>query len=153
MRILAIDPGVSKLGWVLARGRDLEDCGYLDLPGGNYWVRLAALHSWVMGAVRLWSPDIVACERPFVGPNPDTAIKLGTTLGVIFSAAVGGEASWMVVWPSQVRATGYHKEARDEAAAVAGWPFEDITADVADAIGVWQYVLARLAEMAASREA
>ena len=82
IRILGIDPGLSKMGWgvvdVDGPGFSLVEYGSLktstDLPHSQ---RLLEVHQEVCRAISKHSPDIAAVEEIFHGKNPRSALLAG----------------------------------------------------------------------------
>ena len=87
MRILGIDPGLTKMGWGLieSRGSTLSfvDSGLIrtntKLP---LYARLAEIDAKLSEIVHNYQPDTAAIEETFVNKNPASALKLGVARGV-----------------------------------------------------------------------
>ena len=87
MRILGIDPGLTKMGWGLieSRGSTLSfvDSGLIrtnaKLP---LYARLAEIDAKLSEIVHNYQPDTAAIEETFVNKNPASALKLGMARGV-----------------------------------------------------------------------
>ena len=87
MRILGIDPGLTKMGWGLieSRGSALSfvDSGLIrtnaKLP---LYARLAEIDAKLSEIVHNYQPDTAAIEETFVNKNPASALKLGMARGV-----------------------------------------------------------------------
>ena len=87
MRILGIDPGLTKMGWGLieSRGSTLSfvDSGLIrtntKLP---LYARLAEIDAKLSEIVHNYQPDTAAIEETFVNKNHASALKLGMARGV-----------------------------------------------------------------------
>ena len=78
MRVLGIDPGLTRCGWGVVDGRPgarptaigvgvLRTSAELDLE-----LRLLELHTEITGLLRLHRPDVIATERVFTQNNKGT---------------------------------------------------------------------------------
>lgn len=148
--ILALDQSTRLVGWCVAQGNlylasgchDLDDNGKRDA-----WYRLARLRDWLAQMMETYDPDVVIVERPTGDHgNVGTSVKLGAALGVTFAMADERRIPMIEVYPSQVKATGYHKGALMHAALLA--EKGEVGEDEADALGVWQAGLIAMRERA-----
>jgi len=143
-RILALDlstggghgKNASRPGWCLATGHEYQGSGIFEPAGERAPDRIAAIGAWLEGMMNAHRPDWVAVEEPKGDHgNRYTDRWLGIVVGVALEAARRAGASFFLVEPSRVKATGCHKGALVEAAAYVGE--DEVTGDQADAIGVW----------------
>ncbi len=82
LRVLGIDPGLSKMGWgvieVAGPGFALVEYGSLktstDQPHAE---RLLAVHEEVAAAIKRYQPHLAAVEEVFHGKNPRSALLAG----------------------------------------------------------------------------
>jgi len=110
MRVLGIDPGLTRCGWGVVDGApggrpQAVGVGVVrsspDLP---LEVRLLELHSEITVLVRRHRPEVVAVERVFQQNNRGTA--LGTAQAAAMAALAAAQAGLPVAWhtPSEVKA-------------------------------------------------
>ena len=110
MRVLGIDPGLTRCGWGVVDGRPgarpvavgvgvIRTMAELDLE-----LRLLELHTAVTALVREHRPDVVAIERVFTQNNKGTAMGTAQAAGV--AALAAAQADRPVAWhtPSEVKA-------------------------------------------------
>ena len=110
MRVLGIDPGLTRCGWGVVDGRPgarptalgvgvIRTLAELDLE-----LRLLELHTAVTALLREHRPDVVAVERVFTQNNKGTAIGTAQAAGV--AALAAAQADRPVAWhtPSEVKA-------------------------------------------------
>src|ERR1700710_632276 len=110
MRVLGIDPGLTRCGWGVVDGRPgarptaigvgvIRTMAELDLE-----LRLLEVHSAVTALLREHRPDVVAIERGFTQNNKGTARGPAQAAGVAPPAAA--RAARPVAWhpPSEVKA-------------------------------------------------
>jgi len=110
MRVLGIDPGLTRCGWGVVDGRPgarptaigvgvIRTMAELDLE-----LRLLELHTAVTALLREHRPDVVAIERVFTQNNKGTAMGTAQAAGVAALAAAQGDRP--VAWhtPSEVKA-------------------------------------------------
>ncbi len=110
MRVLGIDPGLTRCGWGVVDGRPgartvavgvgvVRSSAELALE-----LRLLELHSEITALVREHRPDVVAVERVFLQNNKGTATGTAQAAGI--AALVAAQASLPVAWhtPSEVKA-------------------------------------------------
>jgi crossover junction endodeoxyribonuclease RuvC len=108
MRVLGIDPGLTRCGWGVVDGRPgarptavgvgvLRTMAELDLE-----LRLLELHTAAL--LRVHRPDVVAIERVFTQNNKGTATGTAQAAGV--AALAAAQADLPVAWhtPSEVKA-------------------------------------------------
>jgi crossover junction endodeoxyribonuclease RuvC len=110
MRVLGIDPGLTRCGWGIVDGRPgarptavgvgvIRSSAELDLE-----LRLLELHTQVTALLREHRPDVVAIERVFTQNNKGTATGTAQAAGV--AALAAAQADRPVAWhtPSEVKA-------------------------------------------------
>src|SRR3954468_17818667 len=110
MRVLGIDPGLTRCGWGVVDGRPgarptavgvgvIRSSAELDLE-----LRLLELHTQVTALLREHRPDVVAIERVFTQNNKGTAMGTAQAAGV--AALAAAQADRPVAWhtPSEVKA-------------------------------------------------
>ncbi|MGY1634197.1 crossover junction endodeoxyribonuclease RuvC [Geodermatophilus sp. SYSU D01186] len=110
MRVLGIDPGLTRCGWGVVDGRPgarpvavgvgvVRTAAELDLE-----LRLLELHTAVTALLREHRPDVVAIERVFTQNNKGTATGTAQAAGV--AALAAAQADRPVAWhtPSEVKA-------------------------------------------------
>ena len=110
MRVLGIDPGLTRCGWGVVDGRPgarptavgvgvIRTMAELDLE-----LRLLELHTAVTALLREHRPDVVAIERVFTQNNKGTATGTAQAAGV--AALAAAQADRPVAWhtPSEVKA-------------------------------------------------
>lgn len=83
MKIMGVDPGTIKTGWGLidyvdGEFREPSLCGVISAPSAwRISQRLMRIYSNLDAIVEEHQPDVIAVETPFVGPNPQTAMRIG----------------------------------------------------------------------------
>ena len=87
MKILGIDPGLSKCGWgiIESEGNRLKfiACGLIKTKTTDpLATRLAHIHEQIADVIKNHNPDQAAVEETFVNKNPASALKLGQARGV-----------------------------------------------------------------------
>jgi len=93
IRILALDPSLSCIGWALMEyapdwRRDwVTSYGVVQPCGDTLDDKLAEIGGHAERLLRGSNPDILAVEMPVVYRNPATTVKLAQALGVIRWAA------------------------------------------------------------------
>jgi crossover junction endodeoxyribonuclease RuvC len=110
MRVLGIDPGLTRCGWGVVEGRPgarptalgvgvIRTMAELDLE-----LRLLELHTAVTALLREHRPDVVAIERVFTQNKKGTAMGTAQAAGV--AALAAAQADRPVAWhtPSEVKA-------------------------------------------------
>src|SRR3982750_854468 len=110
MRVLGIDPGLTRCGWGVVDGRPgarpaavgvgvIRSSAELELE-----LRLLELHTAVTALLREHRPDVVAIERVFTQNNKGTATGTAQAAGV--AALAAAQADRPVAWhtPSEVKA-------------------------------------------------
>lgn len=147
MRVLGVDPGLTRCGIgvvdgppgrpVAVAGEVVRTARVLPLER-----RLMALCDEVAEALRLHSPDVVACERVLFSANARTAMGVGQAAGVVLLAA--GRAGLPVASysPNEVKRVVAGHGAADKGAvarmvaAQLGLGAVPSSPDVADALAV-----------------
>ncbi len=148
MRVLGIDPGLTRCGWGVVDGRPgmrptavgvgvLRTMAELDLE-----LRLLELHTAVTALLREHRPDVVAIERVFTQNNKGTAMGTAQAAGV--AALAAAQADRPVAWhtPSEVKAaiSGSGRADKDQVALmvtrVLGLVSAPKPADAADALAL-----------------
>lgn len=91
MKILGIDPGLTKTGWgiINIEGSRLSYMGSGLIKSNvvdDLSARLAFLHTELSKVIDAWQPGAAAVEETFVNCNPASALKLGQARGVCLAA-------------------------------------------------------------------
>lgn len=147
MRVLGVDPGLSRCGLAVVdgpRGRPVAvRAGVVRTPAGDPVAeRLAALHREVAGLVATAAPDVVAVERVFFSANVRTAMGVGQAAGVVLLAAAQAGVLVVEYTPTQVKAVVTGDGAADKAqvaymvAAALRLPEPPRPSDAADALAL-----------------
>ena len=150
--LFSLDMSTTVAGWCLAQGERYINSGEHRAKGRDVGERLKDLCDLLRASLALHDPDIVAFEEPtaFRG-NPVAHLRLGEAMGVARMVSMGFDIHFLPINTMKVKATGYHKGTRFEAAALV--EKESVTSDEADAIGVWQAALKILREEALLEQA
>ena len=146
MRVLGIDPGLTRAGWGVveeAGGRlRAVDHGTIRASGDDVPAQLVALRARLADVVARTRPDEVAMERMFVTRNQRTAIRVGQASGVILLTAAEAGIPITEYGPLQVKqaVVGVGSASKDQVTfmvrrllALAEKPD---TADAADALAL-----------------
>ena len=110
MRVLGIDPGLTRCGWGVVEGRPGARPTALGVgvvrgsPELDLELRLLEVHSAVAALIREHRPAAVAIERVFTQNNKGTATGTAQAAGV--AALAAAQADRPVAWhtPSEVKA-------------------------------------------------
>lgn len=108
LRIIGIDPGVSRTGYAVLERRDGEslalEVGVIEttkaLPLAK---RLAELRSHLAEVLAMWRPEAAAVERVFFNANVKTAMATGQASGVILECASEHGLEVFDYTPSEVK--------------------------------------------------
>lgn len=138
MKILALDPSSTHIGYCIAAGDEYVASGVF-VPKGQADGRLAQIVDWALHKITIYEPEIVVLEEPAANnahKNPKTDRLLARVGGAIEAVALLNGVQVERVWPSQVRASGVSKDGLWAALRITGK--KKVGPDEADAIGVWQ---------------
>lgn len=92
VRILGLDPGLSRMGWgvIDSAGTKLTHVAHgviVTKPAECLGLRLLALHTEVTRIIAELRPQAIAVEMAFVAKDPSAALKLGHARAVALLAA------------------------------------------------------------------
>lgn len=145
---LAIDAGSEWAGYCIGRGGLLLDSGTEDIANytrraerdpSSVWARVACFGAFATSLAYNCRPDFIIMELPMGDHNNrHTDRVMGALLGSLIEVARVADAKRVQCTPQEVKRTGYHKGAKRDAALLAGVPLELMSADRADALGLWQ---------------
>jgi Holliday junction resolvasome RuvABC endonuclease subunit len=139
--ILALDASTKKVGWCFARNNKYVGSGTFKPEGKDAWGRIAQIGMWVYAHCESLEPGVVAVEEPTGGHgNARTDRLLGGVVGAIRLACKLRAVPFVLINAMKVKATEFDKNHRREAALLAGK--DEVGGDEADAIGVWQALIA-----------
>lgn len=88
MKILGIDPGLTKTGWGLISCAN-NNLSFIDSgtiytnPKQPLYQRIAHIHQNIVQVVDLHQPNQAAIEETFINNNPLSSLKLGHARGAI----------------------------------------------------------------------
>lgn len=108
MKILGIDPGTIVMGYGVIESEDDEfspvDFGAIKvsehLPIGE---RLNRLYHELLKVIKLYKPDAVAVETPFVAKNVRTALAIGRAQAIAILAATEKHVPFYEYSPAQIK--------------------------------------------------
>ncbi|NTU61673.1 MAG: crossover junction endodeoxyribonuclease RuvC, partial [Caldiserica bacterium] len=88
MRILAVDPGLARVGWAVLENQGqsikLICCGLIETPAGeNIPHRLCIIHEKLIDIAKTHQVEQMAVEELFFAKNTTTAIVVAQARGVI----------------------------------------------------------------------
>ena len=146
MRVLGIDPGLTRAGWGVVEevGGRLRaiDHGTIRADGNDIPAQLAALRARLAGVIAQNEPEEMAMERLFVTRNQRTAIRVGQASGVILLAAAEAGLPVTEYGPLQVKqaVVGVGNATKDQVTFMVrrllGLAEKPDTADAADALAL-----------------
>lgn len=150
MRILALDPSSTHVGWCFGIDQDIRTSGCFDPPDKTPLTRLRSIWAWADETIAQVKPEILAYEEPAGNHgNRKTDRLLANVTGVILAAGFRhGIYRVSRIFPMQVKATKAYKGGPDNlgprriAAAAVGKRM--VGPDEADAIGVYLATLHKL---------
>ena len=92
MRILAVDPGLARVGWAVldSQGQSIKlvECGLIETPaGGDVPHRLCIIHEKLLEIAKTHNASQMAVEELFFAKNTTTAIVVAQARGVILMVA------------------------------------------------------------------
>lgn len=141
MRILALDPSSTNVGFCLASGTKYLTSGNFA-PQGQPDERVSQIVGFIRGEVIAFKPDVVVMEEP-AGDHGNRKIdRLLARVGGAIEAVALLEGCQRIarVFPKSVKSTKCCKDNLAYAAGIAG---KVVGPDEADAIGVWLAWLAK----------
>lgn len=110
MRILAVDPGLTRCGVGIIDAHAGRQVSFVDVfvvqtpPTDALSNRLFALHTAIEDAIGRYSPDRIALERVFAQHNLRTVMGTAQASGVVLSLAGAHQLPVALHTPSEVKA-------------------------------------------------
>ena len=109
MRVLGVDPGLSRCGVGIVEGTGRRPCavsaGIITTPAdAPVSRRLHQLHEELTALITRVRPDAVAVERVFFNTNVRTAMSVGQAAGIVMLAAEQAGLPITEYTPTQVKA-------------------------------------------------
>ena len=111
MRVLGIDPGLTRCGYAVVDGRGpgaatAVTMGVIRTPAADELpFRLAALRDELVGLIREFRPDVVSVERIFFQTNVRTAMSVGQASGLALCEAAAAGCVVVQYTPNEVKNT------------------------------------------------
>lgn len=107
MTVLAIDPGLERVGWavVVRQGSTLSAPAYglLTTPRVELPERLRLVHAGVNDLLEEHQPNALATERLLFTKNQTTAMDVAKSLGCVLLACAGRELPWAEYSPPEIK--------------------------------------------------
>ena len=108
MKILGIDPGTRIMGYGIINAEDDDitavDYGILvPTKTDNASERLHDLHQGVLEIIRLYHPEAVAVEQPFIAKNVRSAMAIGRAQAIALLAAADEKTPAFEYTPTQIK--------------------------------------------------
>lgn len=111
MRVLGIDPGLTRCGYAVVDGRGpgpahAVTLGVIRTPATDELpYRLATLRDELVGLIREFEPDVVSVERVFFQTNVRTAMSVGQASGLALCEAAAAGCVVVQYTPNEVKNT------------------------------------------------
>lgn len=108
--ILGIDPGITQgnpTGWVILEGKQdkIVSLGEIAFPDRLDWTdRIQRIGERLQGEAKRSSIKLIGIESPWVGKDPQVALKLGAQLGSVLQIARTIKAKVYIVQPAEAEA-------------------------------------------------
>ena len=109
LRVLGIDPGLTRCGYAVVDGRGPGAAQAVSLgvirtpPGDPLPQRLAALRVEIVALLTEFSPHVVAVEQVFFQVNVRTAMSVGQASGLALCEAAAAGCEVVQYTPNQVK--------------------------------------------------
>jgi len=109
LRVLGIDPGLTRCGYAVVDGRAAAAAAAVSLgvirtpPSDPLPQRLAALRRELASLISEFTPDVVAVEQVFFQVNVRTAMSVGQASGLALAEAAGAGCEVVQYTPNQVK--------------------------------------------------
>ena len=124
LRVLGIDPGLTRCGYAVVDGRGPGAAVAVSLgvirtpPTDELPYRLAALRTELVGLLVEFRPDVVAVERVFFQVNVRTAMSVGQASGLALCEAAAAGCEVVQYTPNEVKGAvaGYGSAGREQVA-------------------------------------
>jgi len=140
MRILGLDPGLTRTGWglIAVAGSRLSHIANGTLATSaamSLGARLAALHEGLNAVIAEHAPDAAAIEQAFVAKDPAAALKLGHARAVALLAAAQAGLEIAEYAPNHVKKSvvGSGHAAKEQIQAMVARLLPGVRIDGADA--------------------
>jgi crossover junction endodeoxyribonuclease RuvC len=111
MRVLGIDPGLTRCGYAVVDGRGPGAASAVTMgvirtpPTDELPFRLAMLGDELVGLIREFEPDVVSVERVFFQTNVRTAMSVGQASGLALCEAAAAGCVVAQYTPNEVKST------------------------------------------------
>lgn len=124
LRVLGIDPGLTRCGFAVVDGRGPGAATAVSLgvirtpPTDELPYRLAALRTELVELLREFAPDVVAVERVFFQVNVRTAMSVGQASGLALCEAAAAGCEVVQYTPNEVKdaVAGYGAAGKEQVA-------------------------------------
>ena len=124
LRVLGIDPGLTRCGYAVLDGRGpgagvAVSMGVIRTPATDELpYRLAALRTELVGLLQEFRPDVVAVERVFFQVNVRTAMSVGQASGLALCEAAAAGCEVVQYTPNEVKdaVAGYGSAGKEQVA-------------------------------------
>lgn len=141
MRILAIDPSTTNIGWMVADGGAVEDWSTIALPGRKpVEQRVASAYAALAQLIDIQTPNVIAYEAQAYGTQAMALMCHSYVVGLLMALAGPRDIRLIKVAPTaakkELAGTGNAKKPQMLAAARAALLDDDINEHEADAFGV-----------------
>lgn len=111
MRVLGIDPGLTRCGYAVIDGRgpgaaQAVTMGVIRTPASDELPqRLASLRTELVDLITEYAPDVVSVERVFFQTNVRTAMSVGQASGLALCEAAAAGCIVVQYTPNEVKST------------------------------------------------
>lgn len=147
MRVMGIDPGLTRTGYGIVESRSgtlraIAVGTARAAPGRSTAEQLAGLHAILSGVISEHRPEAVAVERLFFNSNAKTAIRVGQASGVALLAAAEAALPVHEYTPTEVKlaVVGVGNASKDQVAfmvrAILRLEDEPDSPDASDALAL-----------------
>jgi crossover junction endodeoxyribonuclease RuvC len=122
LRVLGIDPGLTRCGYAVVDGRgpgtaSAVSLGVIRTPASDELpYRLAALRDELVSLITEYRPDVVSVERVFFQTNVRTAMSVGQASGLALCEAAAAGCVVVQYTPNEVKnsVAGYGSAGKEQ---------------------------------------
>ncbi|MCU0316027.1 MAG: crossover junction endodeoxyribonuclease RuvC [Fimbriimonadaceae bacterium] len=146
MVVLAIDPGLERVGYAVVRkeGSRMVALAYglISTPKGELPLRLAKIRAEMTQLIEAHQPSEIATERLLFTKNTTTAMDVAKALGVVLVTTADKELPWREYSPPEIKRTVVGNGRADKAQVtfmvtkILGLAAPPKPDDVADALAI-----------------
>ena len=118
MKVMGVDPGLVRAGYGLIKSENLEvlDFGIWKIKKAELPQEIKNIYKKAKEIIKIYHPDVLAIEEPFLSKNPRLALDIGKIVGALILSGLEGncKVETYPILKIKEAVTGYGRASKEQ---------------------------------------